>query len=115
MTAPAALTWHQALAYAVTGRRYPELGRQPVPDLDLVAAFLRRQQDGADAPVLSAGPHRLPPDLTAGLGPAQLWAAVAELRRRLEGPARPPVVAAPVLPGPDDQRLLRDVPPHHGS
>lgn len=37
MTAPA---WQQALAYAVTGRRFAELADRPGPDLDALTAFL---------------------------------------------------------------------------
>lgn len=110
--APALPAWHQALAYAMTGHRYPELGRQDRPDLEQVADFLRpRLPDRRTGP-----PRPVPADLTAGLGPAQLWAAVSELRRRLE--LDQPVQRAAVADRPltaEEQRLLRDVPPHHGS
>jgi hypothetical protein len=106
------LTWHQALAYAVTGRRYPELGRQERPDLEQVTEFLR--------PLLAdlepRPPQPVPADLAAGLGPAQLWAAVAELRRRLGvDPSRASTAVADRPLTQEEQRLLRDVPPHHGS
>ena len=39
-------------------------------------------------------PHPLPADLAAGLGAAQLWAGVAELRRRLASGAAEAEVAA---------------------
>lgn len=104
--------WHQALAYAVTGRRYPELGRQDRPDVEQVAEFLRpRLADRAPGP-----PQPVPPDLVVGLGPAQLQAAVAELRRRLgPGQPRPRTGGADRPLTAEEQRLLRDVPPHHGS
>ena len=104
--------WHQALAYAVTGRRYPELGRQERPDVDQVAEFLRSRL--ADHP--AGPPQPVPADLVVGLGPAQLQAAVAELRRRLgSGQPGPRTAAADRPLSPEEQRLLRDVPPHHGS
>lgn len=104
--------WHQALAYAVTGRRYPELGQQERPDLEQVTDFLRpRLPDRTPGP-----PQPVPADLTAGLGPAQLWAAVAELRRRLGlDQARERVAVTDRPLSPEEQRLLRNVPPHHGS
>ena len=112
MTGPAA--WHQALAYAVTGRRFPELGLQDVPDLDVLTAFLRpRVGVDVDAAVLAPS-HPLPADLAEGLGAAQRSAAVAELRRRLVGERPPgPVVRQRALTA-DERRLLDDVPPHHG-
>lgn len=106
--------WHQALAYAVSGRRYPELGRQDSPDVAAVASFLRGQLPAGGPPV----GYPLPPELTRGIGPAQFSAAVAALRDRLDpgggSPSAVPVVADRPLSA-DEQRLLREVPPHHGS
>ena len=111
MTGPAA--WHQALAYAVTGRRFPELGLQDVPDLDVLTAFLRPRLGVDVDPAVLARSHPLPPDLAEGLGAAQRSAAVAELRRRLvERPPGPVVRQRPLTA--DERRLLEDVPPHHG-
>ena len=112
MTDPAA--WHQALAYALTGRRFPDLGRQSAPDLDALVEFLRPQLGEGVDPRELARAHPLPTDLAAGLGPAQLGAAVAELRRRLVGerPAAAVVSERPLSA--DERRLLQDVPPHHG-
>ena len=113
MTAPA---WQQVLAYAVTGRRFPELEGPSAPDLDAVAAFLEpRLGVDVDRTELRQ-PHPLPDDLAAGIGAAQLWAAVAELRERLgprAGAARAVARARPLTA--DEQRLLREVPPHHGA
>jgi len=106
--------WHQALAHAVTGERYPELGRQERPDLGRLADFLRARL--ADA-VPAGTTHQVPSDLREGLGAAQLWAALAELRVLL-GLDRVAVRTAVTRSGPptaDDQRLLREVPPHHGG
>jgi hypothetical protein len=97
--------WHQALVLAVTGERRPELGRQDVPDLDVVVEAVGDRPRGA---------HPVPADLTEGIGPAQLAAVLMELRRRLTAAGSRPVLAER---GPDaaERRLLADVPPHHGS
>jgi hypothetical protein len=114
MTQPAA--WHQALAYAVTGRRFEELGQQAAPDLDEIVAFLEpRLGVDLDRAVLAQS-HRPPADLMAGLGAAQFWAAAAELRRRL--PAQQAAAATVAEERPltaDERRLMQDVPPHHGT
>ena len=115
MSGSATPAWHQALAYAVTGVRFTELGRQAHPDLDAVAAFLRLRVGVDVDPAELRRPHPLPADLAAGVGPAQLWAGVAELRRRLGGPPPVPGVAAPRPLTADERRLLQDVPPHHGG
>jgi hypothetical protein len=105
--------WHQALAYALTGVRFADLGRQPRPDLDALTALLRPRLATQVDPAELTRVHPLPADLADGLGSAQLWAAVEELRRRLTAP--PPVVVAEQRPlTADERRLLQDVPPHHG-
>ncbi len=98
-------TWHQALAFAVTGERRPDLGRQATPDLDVVLAAI------ADHP---RGAHAVPPDLTDGIGAAQLAAVLTELRARLSAAGSRPVLAER-SPDAAERRLLADVPPHHGS
>jgi hypothetical protein len=105
--------WHQALAYALTGVRFADLGRQPRPDLDALTALLRPRLGAEVDPAELTRAHPLPADLAEGLGSAQLWAAVAELRRRLATPP-PPVVAGERPLTTDERRLLQDVPPHHG-
>jgi hypothetical protein len=106
--------WHQALAWAVTGVRFDDLGRQARPDLEALVEFLRSRL-GADVdPAELTRPHPLPVDLAEGLGAAQLAAAAAELRRRLSGPP-PAVVADSRALTADERRLLQDVPPHHGG
>jgi hypothetical protein len=106
--------WHQALAYAVTGVRFEDLGRQSQPDLDALTALLRTRLGTEVDPAELARAHPLPGDLAEGLGAAQLWAAVTELRRRLT--AAPSAVVAEVRPlTADERRLLQDVPPHHGG
>ena len=105
--------WHQALAYAVTGVRLEGLGRQLRPDLDVLTALLRPRFETDLDPAELVRAHPLPPDLADGIGAAQLWAAVAELRHRLSGPV-PAVVADERPLTADERRLLHDVPPHHG-
>lgn len=98
------MKWHQALAYAVTGRRFPELGEQARPDLDALADWLAGRVAGVVVPV--------PDDLVADLGPAQFHAALTDLRRRLQPPPAAPVLANRPLTA-DERRLLTDVPPHY--
>ena len=98
------MKWHQALAYAVTGERFPQLGEQDQPDLDALADWLAGRVREVVVP--------LPSDLIAGLGPAQFHAALAELRRRLQPPPAAPVLASRPLTT-EERRLLADVPPHH--
>ena len=107
--------WHQALAYALTGHRFPELGEQDAPDLDALAAFLRPRLGVDVDPAALRCSHPLPADLGSGLGAAQLWAAVAELRRLLGSvPPQAEVTRSRPLTA-DERRLLQDVPPHHGG
>jgi hypothetical protein len=120
------LRWHQALAYAVTGRRYAELGEQAAPDLRGLAQALESAAGDDSLPrhvreTLEAGepwPHPVPADLMTGLGYAQFSAALAQLRSELDltRPAgMPPRVGASQPLSPADRRLLDDVPPHHGG
>ncbi|MFL6026557.1 MAG: hypothetical protein ACJ72K_06460 [Friedmanniella sp.] len=108
-------TWHQAVAFAVTGQRFEELGHQASLDLDELAAFLSRRFDvDLDRGVLDQ-PHPLPADLAAGLGAAQVWAAASELRRRLRTSGQAATVAPQRPLTVEERRLLEEVPPHHGS
>ena len=103
--------WHQALAYAMTGQRRPELGYQAQPDLAELSDRLGVL--GADAEALAAGRfHDVPEDLMRGLGPAQFRAALTELRAALARPPAGPVVASRPLTT-DERRLDADRPPHH--
>jgi hypothetical protein len=98
-------TWHQALVFAVTGERRPELGRQEQPDLDVVVDALDGRPRGA---------HPVPADLRSGIGPAHLAAVLTELRRRLATTGSKQVLAERA-PDAAERRLLAEVPPHHGS
>lgn len=114
------VAWHQALAFALLGQRRAELGEQDSVDLVALAAWFR---DGRVAAVTERAaacraaeqpwPYPLPDDLAPPR--AQFAAALFELRRRLGllgAPARP---APARRPGPGEERLRREVPPHHGS
>lgn len=98
-------TWHQALVFAVTGERRPDLGRQDRPDLDLVVEALGDRTRGA---------HLVPEDLTDGIGAARLAAVLTELRSRLSAADSRPVLAERA-PDAAERRLLAEVPPHHGA
>lgn len=115
--------WHQALAYAVLGRRLPGLATQAAPSVTRLAAELVADV-GAEAigAALAPGadrpwPHPVPAHLMDGLGHAQFSAALRQLRQELDllaGSASRPRVGAdePITAG--DRRLLDEVPPHHG-
>jgi hypothetical protein len=95
--------WHQALVFAMTGERRPELGRQDAPDLDMVVEALGARPRGA---------YAVPPDLRQGIGAAQLAAVLTALRGRLAASGSRPVLAERA-PDADERRLLAEVPPHH--
>ena len=104
--------WHQALAYALLGCRYPGLARQQQPDLAGLMLDLEREVRAADEPLNVAvtaararavrWPYPVPADLMHGLGAAQFTAALSELVRRLE-----------ITMGP--QRIARDRSPDAGE
>jgi hypothetical protein len=108
--------WHQALAYAVTGLRLEGLGRQRQPDVFALARQLR--QEAADDPTWtwSAEPadYQVPADLMTGIGAAQFWAALADLRRILDinDPGGSAVTTERPLNA-DETRLAAERPPHH--
>ncbi|WP_257478145.1 hypothetical protein [Acidipropionibacterium jensenii] len=58
-------------------------------------------------------PQRLPDDLAAGLEFARYYALLAQLRKitGLDGMAER-IHHGPIIIGPEEQRLLREVPPH---
>ena len=71
--------WHQALAYAIWGRRLEQLGRQRSPDIAALSTALR---DFAEEGVLilpssrDQAVHSVPKDLMQDLGAAQFHASV---------------------------------------
>ena len=125
MTLPTpAPRWHAALAAALVGEELslPEPGRPDVGVLlaGLAAVGWTAERVGAHARARVAAeqawPHAVPPGLRAGCGAAQLHAALGSARTALglaaletRDPSRRTRLDA------DEQRLMRDVPPHHGS
>ena len=112
-------TWHQALAYAMTGQRLDGLGGEERLDLPALARTLLELQTTGQVDLASpaAQRHDVPDDLLRDIGPAQFWAAQSELAGLLAAgrPARrsPVVTDRPLTP--EERRLTDDTPPHHGS
>lgn len=113
--------WHRAIAWALTGEDLP-LPEQDVPDLDALVEQLAAAGWPASRIVASAGEARaagiwpvpVPARLRAGLGAAQLHAAIREARLGygLEaGTAVPPSRRTTLTA--DERRLLGEVPPHY--
>ena len=108
--------WHQALAYAVTGRRLDGLGRQRQPDVATLA--LQLQQRAAEDPAwtwsMEPADYLVPAELMAGIGAAQFWAALAELRQILgiDDPGGSAVTTERALTV-EETRLVAERPPHH--
>lgn len=113
--------WHRALAYAVLGEVIGDLGTQAKPDVPALAAYLRTNYAdrlvGVAAERQAAGlswPYPVPAELMAGIGFAQFAAALRTLQSTLGLSAFRAASPAPARPlTPDEERLLREVPPHH--
>jgi hypothetical protein len=116
-------TWHQALAYAITGQVFGTLSRQAQPDLDLLAGELTAltrggwtglRQHVAHARAAGEWPHPVPAALRAGIGGAQFLAARTALvaRLRLDQPTTVRTAPGRSLT-PEERRLVDDAPPHH--
>jgi hypothetical protein len=116
--------WQAALAYALTGCELP-LGEPGRPDpqalvegLDAAGWPASRVGEHARDQVVaeSTWPHAVPTSLRAGCGAAQLAAALSLTRELLHLTTlevRPP--SGRLKLSPDEERLMREVPPHHGS
>lgn len=117
-------TWHQALAYALVGELLPGLGRQPVPEIQTLIMALEaaggpgwvRTRVVSRAADGGPWPYAVPDQLMQGLGAAQFAAALRQLRERLDLDSvfQGSRVARAVPRTAGDERLLREVPPHHG-
>jgi len=109
--------WHQALIYAILGRRLPELSLQDQPDVATLADELSADDHlGASVQALQAQgtwPLPVPSDLMVGLGWAQFMAALAELVQKLGLDAHRTHLAVDRPANADERRLLDEVPPHH--
>lgn len=117
--------WNAALAYAITGQRWDEVTESGKPELEQVADEIDRRYPGGISELRrqiiarvqrrQPWPYEVPADLRAELGAAQWWAALTALRQRLAvGPQPDRPVLSNRKPDADEERLLRDVPPHHG-
>ncbi len=115
--------WHAALGSALTGEELdlPESGRPDVAaligDLAGLGWPARRIADHAREVVAAElpWPHPVGAAVRAGCGPAQFAAALTAARAQLglvtletRAPSGRRTLTA------DEQRLLREVPPHHG-
>ncbi len=116
--------WHAAIAYALLGEELdlpePALPRPTSLVAELASAgwTARRVRSHAVDQVGAerVWPHPIPVGLRESCGAAQLSAALGETRRLLGLQAldtRPP--SSRTALNADELRLLRDVPPHHGS
>lgn len=110
--------WHTVIALALVGDRI-DLGLQERPDVPALVAELSargwdRERVAAIAHGTSPWPFPLSAADRAGLGPAQLFAALREARRALGLESlrvRPP--SGRTRLDADERRLLADVPPHY--
>ena len=111
--------WHRALALALVGADL-DLGVQERPDADALARELAAHGYPAErvreiAAGASPWPFPLPETVRAGLGAAQLFAALRDARRVLgvdslatRRPSTRTTLDA------DERRLSAEAPPHHG-
>ena len=118
-------SWGIALGYALTGAELDSVNDPDRPDAAAVAGFLDRSGWSRDRVLAHARaeveaerpwPHAVPADLRPAAGAAQFHAALGALRAELNLTAlesRPPSTRTKLTA--DEQRLLREVPPHHGS
>ena len=116
--------WHAALGYALTGSEL-DLTEPGAPDparlvIDLAVTGWPRERIAAHALDEVAAerpwPHPVPAELRSGCGAAQFAAALGRARQLLDLvtlETRPPSGRRTL--DRDEERLLRDVPPHHGS
>ena len=116
--------WQAALGFALTGEEL-ELAEPGRPDPKALVEGLEaagwpasrvgehaRERAAAE----SAWPHAVPAPLREGCGAAQLAAALRATRELLQLTTlevRPPSGRSRL--NPDEERLMREVPPHHGS
>ncbi len=104
--------WHAALGFALTGEwlDLPPVER-PDPEV-LLAQLAEAGWSGARLIEAARQPHQVPTDVVAGLGAAQFWAVLVDVRRRVGAGSevRPPAAARPLTA--DERRLTADRPPH---
>lgn len=109
--------WHQALAFAILGRRLPELSQQDQPDVAALARKLSADHQLSVSVKSLRGkgtwPVAVPSDLMVGLGSAQFLAALAALVQALGLDGHGTRLAIDRPANADERRLLDEVPPHH--
>jgi hypothetical protein len=110
--------WHQALAYAILGRRLLDLSQQDQPDVAALARKLSAEQQQLSASVEElrgngTWPVPVPSDLMVGLDSAQFLAALGALVQELGLDKHGTRFAVDRPANADERRLLREVPPHH--
>ena len=116
--------WHSALGFALTGVEI-DLPSTDRPDVGVLVAALaehgwtaERVAEHARTTVAAEQPwpHPVPSGLRAGCGAAQFHAVLNRARLALDLvvlETRPPSTRRRL--NADEVRLLREVPPHHGS
>jgi hypothetical protein len=114
--------WQAAVGYALTGEEL-DLTEPGRPDIDALVEELRtagwpaeriRRYAVATVEAGRAWPGQIPGPLRVGCGAAQLAAAVGRAREQLGLVAletRPPTGRTRL--NADEQRLMREAPPHH--
>jgi hypothetical protein len=111
--------WHQALAYAILGRRVLDLSQQDQPDVPALARKLSAEKQlSASVEALRGNgtwPVPVPSDLMVGLGSAQFLAALGALVHELGLAQHGTRFAVDRPANPDERRLLGEVPPHHAG
>lgn len=111
--------WHQALAYAILGRRLLDLSQQDQPDVPALARKLSAEQQlSASVEALRGNgtwPVAVPSDLMVGLGSAQFLAALEALVQELGLNRHGTRFAVDRPANADERRLLGEVPPHHAG
>ncbi|OYO24518.1 hypothetical protein CGZ93_03800 [Enemella dayhoffiae] len=107
-------SWHVALAYALTGQELP-LPRHAAPEPEVLVRELAELGWGGEVLRQTArSAHPVPDRLRNGLGAAQFWSALSEVRRLLGATGATAQVSSGRTPNAEERRLLADRPPHHG-
>jgi hypothetical protein len=116
--------WQAALGYALTGC-HVELAEPGHPDPQALVdeleangwpAFRVGEHARETAAAETAWPHAVPAALREGCGAAQLAASLRAARDLLHlTTLEERIPSRRTKLNPDEQRLMREVPPHHGS
>lgn len=105
--------WHAALAYVLTGQRLPVTPAPSPEPAALLAELSALGWSGERLTTTATVARAVPPELRAGLGAAQFWAVLAQLRAEVG--ARGTVAQAPsrrTLLTAEERRLRAERPPH---